>query len=66
MVSKNIEVVGESKESFDKAILEALEQTKKTIRNIRRIKVLSLSATVKDGKIELYRARVKITFEVER
>ncbi len=65
-VLKNIELVGVSKEGFEKAILEALEQAKKTVRNIRRIKVLSMSATVKDGEIELYRARVKITFEVER
>ncbi|HIE23703.1 MAG TPA: dodecin domain-containing protein [Candidatus Korarchaeota archaeon] len=65
-VLKNIELVGVSKEGFEKAILEALEQAKKTVRNIKRIKVLSMSATVKDGEIELYRARVKITFEVER
>ena len=65
-VLKNIELVGESKEGFEKAIIEALEQAKKTVRNIRRIKVLSISATVKDGKIDLYRARVKVTFEVER
>ncbi|RLG40922.1 MAG: dodecin domain-containing protein [Thermoproteota archaeon] len=65
-VLKNIELVGESKEGFEKAVIEALEQAKKTIRNIRRIKIISMSATVKDGKIDTYRARVKITFEVER
>ncbi len=65
-VLKNIELVGESREGFEKAIVEALEQAKKTIRNIKRIKVLSMSATVKDGEIDVYRARVKVTFEVER
>ncbi len=39
--------MGESKEGFEKALIEALEQAKKTIRNVRRIKVLSMSATVK-------------------
>ncbi len=65
-VAKNIELVGSSSKSWEDAVNAAFTEAKKTLRNIRRIKVLSYSAIVEEDKIKEYRARVKITFLVER
>ena len=66
VVSKNIELVGYSDKSWDDAVNEALKEANKTLRGIKRIKVLGYSANVENGEIVEYRARVKVTFEVER
>ncbi|RLG45760.1 MAG: dodecin domain-containing protein [Thermoproteota archaeon] len=65
-VAKNIELVGSSSKSWEDAVYSAFNEAKKTLRNIRRIKVLSYSAIVEGNEIKEYRARVKITFLVER
>ena len=66
VVTKNIEVVGESPDGWEAAVREAVKEAAKTVRGIMRVKVLSLTAVVEEDKITMYRARVKITFVVER
>jgi dodecin len=64
-VYKVIELVGTSKESFAKAAKAAVDMAAKTLRDIRVAEIEKLDATIKDGKVEAYRAKVKVSFKFE-
>ena len=65
-VYKFIELVGTSTESWEKAATAAVEMASKTLRNLRIAEVKELDMHLEDGKITLYRAKVKISFKVEK
>jgi flavin-binding protein dodecin len=65
-VVKVIELVGESDKSFEDAVKNALDDAKKTVRDIRGIDVKAFNAVVKGDKITAYRANVKVAFLVHR
>ena len=65
-VYKFIELVGTSTESWEKAAAAAVEMSSKTLRNLRVAEIKKLDMHIEDGKIAVYRARVKISFKVER
>ncbi len=65
-VVKVIELVGESEKSFEEAVKNALDDAKKSVRDIRGIDVKSFNAVVKSDKITAYRANVKVAFLVHR
>ncbi|MBV8266353.1 MAG: dodecin domain-containing protein [Planctomycetaceae bacterium] len=63
-VYKVIELVGSSSESWEKAAAAAAKQAAKTLRDIRIAEVVMLDATLaKDGTIESYRAKLRISFK---
>lgn len=64
-VLKVIEVLSESSNSYEDAIKNAVEETSKSVRNIRSAYVNEQSVTVKDGKVDKFRVNVKLTFEVD-
>ena len=64
-VYKIIEVVGTSDKSWEKAVVNAVEEAGKSLRNMRIAEVSKFDVTVKDGKVELYRARVQLSFKYE-
>lgn len=64
-VVKIIEVVGTSPESWDEAVKNALQGAKETLHGLSGIEVVSQTATVRDGKIDEYRATVKLAFKVD-
>jgi dodecin len=65
-VLNSIELEGVSSEGWREAANEALREAGKTLRNIRRMDVLSTSAAVDDGgEISEYRAQVRLVFEIE-
>lgn len=64
-VLKVIEVLSESSKSYEEAIKNGVENTSKSVRNIRSAFVQSQSVTVKDGKVDKFRVNIKITFEVD-
>ena len=64
-VYKIIEVVGTSDKSWEKAVVNAVEKAGKSLRNLRIAEVSKFDVTVKDGKVELYRARVQLSFKYE-
>jgi flavin-binding protein dodecin len=65
-VAKVVTIIGSSNESFAKAADAAVQEAAKTIRNISGADVVSMSATVQDGRISEYRTTVNIAFGVER
>lgn len=64
-VYKIIELVGTSEESWEKAAAAAIERASKTLRDLRVAEVSTLDMLIKDGKIEGYRVKVKVSFKFE-
>jgi len=64
-VYKVIELVGTSTESWEKAAAAALKLATKSLRDLRVAEVKELDIQMKDGKIESYRAKIKVSFKFE-
>jgi len=64
-VYKIIELVGASSESWEKAAEVAIKKASKSLRDLRIAEVSQLDMQIKDGKIETYRAKVKVSFRYE-
>jgi flavin-binding protein dodecin len=64
-VYKIIELVGTSTESWEKAAAAAVARASKTLRDIRVAEISELDLQMKDGKVESYRAKVKVSFKYE-
>ena len=64
-VYKIIELVGVSSESWEKAAEAAVNKAAATLRDLRIAEVSELDMQIKDGKIEAYRVKVKISFKYE-
>ena len=65
-VYKFIELVGTSPESWERAAAAAVEQASKTLRDLRVAEVVELDMHVENGKVSSYRAKVKLSFKVEK
>jgi flavin-binding protein dodecin len=65
-VIKAIELVGSSPKGFVEATKSAVEEAKKTIRNIRRVQVVDFEVLMENDEIQLFQARIKLFFTVER
>ena len=65
-VIKSIELVGSSPNGFEEAVKHAIEEAKKTLRNIRRVEIMDFEVLMENDEISLYQARIKLFFEVER
>ncbi len=65
-VYKVIELVGTSKDSWEKAASAAVERASKTLRDLRIAEVVQLDMQLDDkGKVEAYRAKLNISFKYE-
>ena len=60
---KVIELLAESKKSWEDATQNAVSEASKTIHNIRSVYVENLTAEVNKGKITHWRINCKISFE---
>ncbi len=65
-VYKIIDVVGTSKKSFSDAAKNAIIEVAKTVKKIRRAEVTKFDIKVENDKPVLFRAEIKISFEIER
>jgi flavin-binding protein dodecin len=64
-VYKVIELVGTSPESWEKAATAAITRASESLRDLRIAEIVELDMQLKDGKIEAFRARVKVSFKYE-
>lgn len=64
-ILKVIEVLANSKDSWEDATRKAVKQASKTVKNIRSVYVQEQSAVVDGDKVKEFRVNVKITFEVK-
>ena len=64
-VYKFIELAGTSKESWEKAAANAVKRASKTLRDLRVAEIVELDIVLKNGKVDAYRAKVKLSFRFE-
>jgi flavin-binding protein dodecin len=62
-VYKVIELIGTSKDSWEKAAANAIARASKSLRDLRIAEVVQLDMHVEDGQITLYRAKLKVSFK---
>ena len=61
-----IELIGTSKESWEKAASAAVERAGKTLRELRVAEVVKLDLQLDaKGKVEAYRAKLNVSFKYE-
>jgi len=65
-VYKFIELVGVSDVSWEKAAAIAVAKAAETLRDLRIAEIETLDMQVENGKIVAYRAKVKLSFKVEK
>jgi hypothetical protein len=65
-VYKVIELIGTSKESWEKAAATAVTRAAKTLRDLRVAEVVKLDMQLDEtGAIEAYRAKLNVSFKFE-
>jgi flavin-binding protein dodecin len=65
-VYKVIELIGTSKESWEKAATAAVERAGNSLRDLRVAEIVKLDMQLDDeGKVEAYRAKLRVSFKFE-
>ena len=64
-VYKVIELIGTSSESWEKAAKAAVERAAESLRDLRIAEVTEQDIQLKDGKVEVYRTKLKVSFKYE-
>ena len=64
-VYKVIELVGTSTKSWEDAAAAAIKRASKSLRDLRVAEVSQLDIHMNEGKIESYRAKIKVSFKYE-
>jgi len=65
-VYKFLELVGTSPNSWEEAAASAVNMAAETLRDIRVADVTDLDLHIENNKITAYRAKVKVSFKVEK
>jgi hypothetical protein len=63
-VLKVIEVLGNSKVSFEDAVSNVINEASKTVKNIKSVYVKEMQVTVNNNQIKEYRVNTKVTFGI--
>ena len=64
-VYKVIELVGSSSQSWEKAASTAVTRAAKSLRDLRVAEVTQFDMTLKNGKVESFRVKLKVSFKFE-
>ncbi|MGE5510454.1 MAG: dodecin family protein [Bacteroidota bacterium] len=64
-VYKVIELVGTSTESWEKAAKVAVDRAAMSLRDLRVAEVIEQDMVLDNGKVQAYRAKVKVSFKYE-
>lgn len=62
-VYKIIELVGTSSDSWERAAAVAVETAAQTLRDLRVAEVVQLDMHLEDGKVLVYRAKLRVSFK---
>ena len=60
-----VELIGTSTTSWEKAATAAVKQASQSLRDLRVAEIVELDMQLEEGKIALYRAKVKVSFKYE-
>jgi dodecin len=64
-VYKVIELIGTSTKSWEEAAKAAVERAAESLRDLRVAEIVAQDLVITDGKVEAYRAKVKVSFKYE-
>ena len=64
-VYKIIELVGSSPVSWEEAAKNAIARATETLRDLRIAEVSAMDIHLKNGEVEFYRTKVKLSFKFE-
>jgi hypothetical protein len=64
-VTKTIDLSGQSNESLEAAIEEAVARAALTISDVQEFEIERVTGTVRDGRVDNYRVWLKVTFVVK-
>jgi len=64
-VYKIVELVGTSSESWEKAAAAAVQRAGQSLRDLRIAEVATLDMQIKEGQVQTFRAKVKLSFKYE-
>jgi flavin-binding protein dodecin len=64
-VYKVTEIIGTSTRSWEDAAKRAVQTAATSLRELRVAEVTALDMTVENGKVQAYRAKVKLSFKYE-
>lgn len=64
-IVKVLELVGDSKKSWQDAVEQAVAEAAESVSNISGVEVYNLTANVDGGKIIEYKANVKVAYLVD-
>jgi len=64
-VYKVITLVGTSSESWEKAAEAAINRAGRSVRDLRIAEIERLDMQISEGKVEAYRAKVRVSFKYE-
>ena len=64
-VYKVVELIGTSTESWEKAAAAAVTRASQSLRDLRIAEVSELDMHIEDGKVQSYRAKIKVSFKYE-
>ena len=64
-VYRVIEVVGNSQESIEAAVRNAVKRASATIRNLRWFEIARTSGHIDDGKVQHFQVTLKVGFTME-
>ena len=62
-VYRVIEVIGTSPDSWEQAAKVAVERAADSLRDLRIAEVIEQDVQIKDGKIELFRVKLNLSFK---
>jgi len=60
-----VELIGTSTESWEDAAKNVIEQAGEHLRELRVAEVVDKDMVIRNGKVELYRTKVKVSFKYE-
>lgn len=63
-IIKVIEIMANSKSSWEEATKKAISEASKSVRNIKSAYVQSQSVVVNEGNVTEFRVNLKVSFEV--
>jgi flavin-binding protein dodecin len=64
-IMKSVEITAESSRSSEDAIQVAISRFSKTVRGLASCHINSMSTTIKDARIDMYRVNMQMTFQVD-
>jgi len=64
-VYRVIEVIGTSAESWEQAARVAVERASGSLRDLRVAEVVEQDVQIQDGKVELFRVKLNLSFKYE-